>query len=183
MRSTVRGRQHGPRGFSLVELVIVIVIIGIIAAIAIPRVGRSASGAGESALKQDLAVMRNAIELFASQHDGDYPASVSAGVGLNADTPEAFVAHLTKFSDVDGVTNDTYDAGNGFVLGPYLRKGIPPCPVAPNRGSTDVAIDTTNTPPAVTAGSEGWVYNPGTGDLIVNSAAPNEAGTTTFDTY
>ena len=61
------------RAFSLIELVIVVVIIGIIGAMAIPRMSRGSKGASENALRGDLAVLRNSIELYAAEHDGDYP--------------------------------------------------------------------------------------------------------------
>ena len=61
------------KGFSLIELVIVVVIIGIIAAIAIPKMSKGAAGAGDSALQGNLAVLRNAIELYNSEH-GKFPS-------------------------------------------------------------------------------------------------------------
>jgi len=170
------------RGFSLVELVIVIVIIGIIAAIAIPRVSRGSRGAGESALTADLAILRNAIELYASEHNGDYPGAKAAGGTYGAaETADAFTNQLLMHSGVTGEVQDTRDATHPF--GPYLRKQIPPAPVGANKGSNDVAIDTANAPPLATGGTEGWVYNPLTGDIIVNSGDTAEDGTTTFDQF
>jgi prepilin-type N-terminal cleavage/methylation domain-containing protein len=178
-RSTKNRRRD--RGFSLVELVIVIIIIGIIAAIAVPRVSRGSKGAAESALTSNLSILRNSLELYASEHEGKYPGQT--GDGTNAqETPAAVVNQLLKYSGVDGTVADTRSATTPY--GPYLRKGIPPVPVGTNQGSTGIAIDTTNSPPAVvgTAGI-GWVYNPNTGDIIANSDATNEAGDTTYDTY
>ena len=168
------------RGFSLVELVIVIVIIGVLAAIAIPRVGRGAKGAGESALSNDLSVLRNVVELYAGEHNGDYPGVKGDGTNA-ANTAGAVVSQLTKYSDVNGGVADARDATH--LYGPYLRKGLPPAPVGANAGDDTVAIDAMNSPPAVTAGTEGWVYNPNTGDIIVNSSDKNNAGTLTFDQY
>lgn len=168
------------RGFSLVELVIVIVIIGIIAAIAIPRVSRGSRGAGESALTSDLAILRNAVELYASEHNGDYPGAKGDGVNA-AETPEAFAEQLLKYSSDIGVVQATRDATHPY--GPYLRKGLPPLPVGDNKGSTDVLIDTVNVPLVVTeAGGEGWVFNPDNGDIIANSDETNEGGDA-YSTY
>ena len=61
-------------GFSLIELVIVIVILAVISAIALPRISRGAKGADESALGQNLAVLRSAIEMYSAEHGGKFPA-------------------------------------------------------------------------------------------------------------
>jgi len=170
------------RGFSLVELVIVIVIIGVIAAIAIPRMSRGAKGASESALIGNLAVLRNAIELYATEHDNVYPGAKEDGDGGAAKSAAAMISQLTKYSSEAGAVSDTKDATHPY--GPYLRKGIPPAPVGVNKGKDTVLIDDTNSPPAVnTAGGEGWVYNPSTGDIIVNTDVNNDAGTKAYNLY
>lgn len=156
------------RGFSLVELVIVIVIIGIIAAIAIPRVSRGARGAGESALRSDLATLRNAIELYASEHNSVFPGTKPDGsTGDNA----TFSDQLLKYSDAAGNTADAKNTATGITLGPYLRKQIPPLPVgsaATNRGQSTVKLgDPLPTPDATTA----WLYDNKTGELAANTAA------------
>jgi len=166
-------------GFSLVELIIVIVIIGVLAAIAIPRVSRGSKGAGESALVADLAILRNAVELYATEHNNVYP-------GKNADgaTPAgaaSMVTQLTKYSNEAGATVNTRDATHPY--GPYLRKGIPPLPVGDNKGDKTVLIDNTNVPPAVAeSGGEGWVFNCNTGDIIANSDETDDGGTA-YNTY
>lgn len=63
------------RGFSLVELVVVILIVGILAAVAAPKMFDTASGARESATRASLGVVRDAIELYAANDpDGKYPS-------------------------------------------------------------------------------------------------------------
>src|SRR5947207_15881294 len=114
-------------GFSLIELVIVVVIIGIIAAIAIPRLSRGSAGAADSAVSGNLAVLRSAIDLYATEHGGGYPS-----VGT-------FDSQLTQYTDSSG-SFAASKTGN-FIYGPYLRK-IPPLPVGPvNYKSTVTIID------------------------------------------
>ena len=51
-------------GFTLIELVIVMAIIAILASIAIPNFVSSIRNAKEAVLKEDLHVMRNAIDSY-----------------------------------------------------------------------------------------------------------------------
>lgn len=149
------------RGFSLVELVIVVVILGIIGAIAIPRMSRGASGAGESALIADLAALRNAIELYAAEHDGDYPSAADV------------IAQLTTYTDIDGDAQAAPDATH--VYGPYLHS-IPTLKVAGARkGSSGIA--------AADAAGVGWIYNATTGAIKANSSETSSDGSTTYDQF
>lgn len=67
--------KRRPRpGFSLIEMVIVILILGIIAAVAAPRMFDTAKTAEENTTRQQLAVLRNAIEMYRAR-SGVYPAS------------------------------------------------------------------------------------------------------------
>ena len=57
-------RRLGKRGFTLIELMIVISIILILIAIAVPMYEQSVIRAKESVLKQDLKTMRDQIDNF-----------------------------------------------------------------------------------------------------------------------
>jgi prepilin-type N-terminal cleavage/methylation domain-containing protein len=61
------------KGFTIAELVIVVCIIGILAAIVIPLFQNQASMARGAAAKDNLRVLRSAIELYAAQHKGVAP--------------------------------------------------------------------------------------------------------------
>ena len=57
-------RVRGSAGFTLVELMIVMLIIGVLMAIAVPNYLSSLKGAKEAVLKEDLHVMRQAIDAY-----------------------------------------------------------------------------------------------------------------------
>jgi len=71
--------RHGEcsrlRGFTLVELMVVMTIIALLIAIAVPRYFHSIDNAREATLKQDLSVMREAIDKFYGDHER-YPKSL-----------------------------------------------------------------------------------------------------------
>src|SRR3982751_4293904 len=69
------------KGFSLVELVVVVLILGILAAVAAPRMFDTASAARDSGTKTSLAVIRDAVELFKAQNSS-YPTAATLATDL-----------------------------------------------------------------------------------------------------
>jgi general secretion pathway protein G len=61
---SVQEKPERESGFTLVELMVVMLIIGVLAAIAIPSFVSSIKNAKEAVLKEDLHVLRNAIDSY-----------------------------------------------------------------------------------------------------------------------
>lgn len=82
-------RQHtksslARRGFTLVELVVVVLILGIIAAVASPSMFDAAGDARDNAAHSSLSVVRDAIQLYRAQN-GALPGEAATEADLKND--------------------------------------------------------------------------------------------------
>jgi general secretion pathway protein G len=71
------------KGFTLIELVVVVMILGILAAVAAPKLLNTSGTAADNALKQTLGVVRDAIERYAAEHSGSLPPDMPTLVTQN----------------------------------------------------------------------------------------------------
>ncbi len=111
-RSVVTSTQDG---FTLLELLIVMVIIATLAAIAIPSYVRNIQRAKEAVLREDLHVLRNAIDSYTvdkQQAPQSLDDLVSSGY-LHEVPNDPFTNHKDWITDTSGMLTsvDQTDAG------------------------------------------------------------------------
>ena len=124
-------KRSNPRGFTLVEILIVVIILGILAAIVIPQFTNASSDARKSSVQSTLQTLRGQIELFKIQHGDVAPATVSGLPAL-----------LMGKSD----PADTVAPNAAGTLGPYVQS----FPINPLNGNSNVS--------GGTGATIGWTY-------------------------
>ncbi|MFI5380231.1 MAG: prepilin-type N-terminal cleavage/methylation domain-containing protein [Tepidisphaerales bacterium] len=123
--------RYTKRGFTLVEILIVVIILGILAAIVIPQFTNASQDARKSSLVSQLQTLRSQIELFKLQHGDQLPDLA------------------TSWDPLTTVT--TY---NGVNFGPYMQA----VPKNPLNNLITVANTASLTTPAAGTGV-GFMYN------------------------
>ena len=97
------------RGFTLVEVLLVVVIMAILATVAVQAFDSSTDEAKDAVLLQNLATIRAAIERFKVNHDGNLPGFTGTG---------DLDAHMSQYTDRQGNISSIPDPN--FPYGPYL---------------------------------------------------------------
>ena len=161
------------KGFTLIEMIIVVIIMGILAAVIIPQIAVTTGDAQLSTLQTDLSSMRNAVEIYGAQHNSTYPGARDITGGVPADdaaSATAFVQQLTRYTNANGVVSDDVDRTN-FPFGPYIKGGA--LPENPYNSLATVHVDRTETDITVKAsdGTTGWKFYMLTGVLMADDGA------------
>ena len=158
--------MRAKRGFTLVEILIVVVILGILAAIVVPQFTQASTEAKQNSLRSNLQSIRSQIQLYKVQHNDVNPTLAN------------FVAQMTECSDYLGVC--TGDKQRDMTLtppaefGPYLER-IPPNPFT---GMNTLAASTAAAVAAAIDGTTcGWYYDQNTGEVWGNTVGSDDLGT------
>jgi len=145
--------MRNKKGFTLVEILIVVVILGILAAIVIPQFTDASTQSKVSSCQTTLSSLRSQIELFKIQHNDTPPALAT------------FAADMTTETEKDSAATAGDDSGN--EVGPYIQQ----VPFNPWSATTPQLVSDF----AGGCNVEGWVYDETTGDIWVGTAgAPAE---------
>lgn len=122
MRNQLPRPPRGPRrGFTLVEIMIVVVIIGLLAAMAIPAFQRVQRRSQNSRFVSDLRIFTQAFETY-SLENGSWPPNVGPGLVPAGLSGALQVSVWTKTTVVGG--NWNYDRNiNGIAVAVSVSGG------------------------------------------------------------
>ena len=138
-------RRSAARGFTLVEILIVVIILGILAAIVIPQFTNASTEARKNSLLSQIQTLRSQIQLFKLQHNDVLPDLVANQW-----------SQLLSKTNLSGAVDNTA-AG---IYGPYLES----TPKNP--------LNTNSTVAAAAGATVGWIYDVTTGALTATNQTP-----------
>ncbi len=138
--------MKSPRGFTLIELAVVMMIVGILAAIVAPKILNATGNATDNAARDTLTELRNAIDAYANRNGGAFPGKDmnSFKTAIQPYLRGAFPNCPVGTGAADGVT--------------VVNAGVPLA------GNSDAA-------PA-----NAWKYDSSTGEIIIDYNGTTKAG-------
>ena len=144
------------KGFTLIELMIVVAIIGILSAIAIPKFADLIRKSNEGATRGNLSTIRSAISIYYSENEGVYPGNpnslITPAVGSTAGKYLAVVPRV-NIPPYGGTNVFKVDADSSTSLLGWGYNPLLTMPAGMTRAQGEVWVDATDTD------SKGTIWN------------------------
>ena len=136
------------KGFTLIELMIVVAIIGILAAVAIPKFADLVTKSKEASVKGTLGSVRSAVSIYYGDQDGTYPGNLFDALTLN----NKYVPSIGGTSTLGKVDIPSHNGNTGHSYNPVAQADVAQG-AAPGSGSDTDAFYYVNS-----ATQQGEVY-------------------------
>ena len=141
--------RSGKKGFTLIELMIVVAIIGVLASVALVNFGNMLEKAREGATKGNIGAIKAAIGIYYGDYMGAWPGDI-----------EQSNIYFTKYLDVVPPVEIRH-VGSGAALSGRCAA------VTVVMIATDIGTDST---------FDGWRYNKASGYIWVNNSQTDLSG-------
>jgi prepilin-type N-terminal cleavage/methylation domain-containing protein len=151
-------KKLSKKGFTLIELMIVVAIIGILAAIAIPKFADLIEKSKEGATKGNIGSLKSAISIYYGNESGIWPAVLAnnTSVTIGDDSTLAFSSYMDPIPFVE------------------VTAKFDPSPISPYGSDVNPEAGGVGVPPSTNA--TGWLYDSSTGDIWVDSIELDSMG-------
>ena len=139
--------QRVKKGFTLIEILIVVIILGILAAIVIPQFSNASTSAKTSAVTSTAQSLRSQVALYKLQHNDTLPPAGTFWTLMTTQTDAAGVAYTT--------------ASTSGPFGPYMQS----TPAnALNQLTTVTDVPGALYPTTNATAATGWAYDYNSGN-------------------
>jgi len=148
-----RTSRKARKGFTLVEILIVVIILGILAAIVIPQFTNASTSARQANMASQDQTIKSQVTLYSLQHNDNPPNTAVQ----NNNSLGGLFQQITTSTDATGAATTTAP-----FFGPYLQA----TPINPLTNSS--AVDYVSASPALGSSvgtTYGWVYVATTGEF------------------
>lgn len=95
------------RGFTLIELMLVVAVVGILSSVALPLFTETILKAYEGSTKGNLGTLRSAMSIYYGDTDGRYP-----------NTPNVLTSNAKYLRKIPAAYTSSHGSQNSITLGP-----------------------------------------------------------------